>query len=339
MADNWRQPLPPVTVAGTVREGTVATALFFGLCASLLGVSGFETSSQFVEEQAPGVFVKTLRNMWTAVAFFNPLLAFLSICVLPLSTLRDPDNTKTVLGQMGRVAGGEWLQYTVSIDAFVVLSGAVLTSYVGVTGLMRRMAMDRCLPQMLLHENAWRGTNHYIIFGYFFVSSSLFLILHGNIDSLSNIYTVSFLAVMALFAIGCMLLKYKRPTLPRDERSTWIGAIVGLVLVIAGIFGNLLLAANSVIYLFLLYFGLTTAAVVVMFQRLVVLKARAARGLGAVRGSETHPSMPFPALPQLLHRLSGAKGVRALVGHNLRDYLRRVIRDINETPFVFFTKR
>lgn len=30
----------------------------------MLGVSGFETSSQFVESQKPGVFVKTLRNMY-----------------------------------------------------------------------------------------------------------------------------------------------------------------------------------------------------------------------------------------------------------------------------------
>ena len=30
-----------------------------------------------------------------------------------------------------------------SLDAFLVLSGAVLTSYVGVEGLMKRMALDR----------------------------------------------------------------------------------------------------------------------------------------------------------------------------------------------------
>ena len=31
----------------------------------------------------------------------------------------------------------------VSADAVCVLSGAVLTAYVGVTGLIRRMALDR----------------------------------------------------------------------------------------------------------------------------------------------------------------------------------------------------
>ena len=45
----------------------IPLALFFGFSAALLGISGFESSSNFVEEQAEGVFPKTLRNMWIAV--------------------------------------------------------------------------------------------------------------------------------------------------------------------------------------------------------------------------------------------------------------------------------
>ena len=39
-------------------------ALFFGFSTAMLGVSGFETSANFVEEKKSGVFPKTLRNMW-----------------------------------------------------------------------------------------------------------------------------------------------------------------------------------------------------------------------------------------------------------------------------------
>ena len=45
---------------------------------------------------------------------------------------------------------GRALQWWVSLDAVLVLSGAVLTSFVGVNGLVQRMALDRCLPQFLL---------------------------------------------------------------------------------------------------------------------------------------------------------------------------------------------
>jgi len=43
-------------------------------------------------------------------------------------------NKDTVLSAMALTVGGEHMQTWVAIDAFVVLSGAVLTSYVGITG-------------------------------------------------------------------------------------------------------------------------------------------------------------------------------------------------------------
>lgn len=47
---------------------------------------------------------------------------------------------------------GEAFAFWVSLDAFVVLSGAVLTAYVGISGLLARMAKDRCLPQFILRK-------------------------------------------------------------------------------------------------------------------------------------------------------------------------------------------
>jgi amino acid transporter len=53
--------------------------IFYGFALALLGVSGFETSSNYIEEQKPGVFPKTLRNMWYVVSLFNPCKYFSSI--------------------------------------------------------------------------------------------------------------------------------------------------------------------------------------------------------------------------------------------------------------------
>ncbi|CAN0447976.1 unnamed protein product, partial [Ectocarpus sp. 12 AP-2014] len=72
---------------------------------------------------------------------------------------------------------GEVFAFWVSLDAFVVLSGAVLTAYVGISGLLARMAKDRCLPQFMLRKNKWRGTYHYIIFGFFLLATSQVIIL------------------------------------------------------------------------------------------------------------------------------------------------------------------
>jgi hypothetical protein len=51
---------------------SIPTDIYYGFSLALLGVSGFETSSNYIEEQGPGVFPKTLRNMWYVVSLFNP---------------------------------------------------------------------------------------------------------------------------------------------------------------------------------------------------------------------------------------------------------------------------
>jgi amino acid transporter len=61
LRNNLSTDFPDINMAGSIVSGNVATAVFFGTSAAMLGISGFESSSQFVEEQAPGVFRKTLR--------------------------------------------------------------------------------------------------------------------------------------------------------------------------------------------------------------------------------------------------------------------------------------
>ncbi|MFA6401292.1 MAG: APC family permease [Salinivirgaceae bacterium] len=116
---NWNLPLS---------SGSIKNALFFGFAAAMLGISGFESSSNYVEEQQEGVFRKTLRNMWGVVSFFNPVLAFLLICIIPLAQVGE--HQESLLAFLGKTAGGNWLAFIISIDAVLVLCGAVLTSFV-----------------------------------------------------------------------------------------------------------------------------------------------------------------------------------------------------------------
>jgi amino acid transporter len=256
---NWQAPPP----------GGFLTSVFFGFSAAMLGISGFESSANFIEEQKPGVFPITLRNMWIAVAIFNPLISFLSIGLLPMA---DVARYKTdLLAQMGLVSGGAWLRQLISLNATLVLSGAVLTSYVGVTGLVRRMSLDQCLPQFLLIENRWRRTNHWIIVLFFAVCCSILLITAGQIETLAAVYTLSFLGVMALFAVGNMLLKVERATLPRDVRASWAAASFGLLAIVVGLLGTLLLNPQYV-RIFGVYFSFAIAAVAFMFLRVQILK-------------------------------------------------------------------
>ncbi len=139
----------------------------------MLGISGFESSANFVEEQKPGVFPKTLRNMWIAVTVINPVIAILAIAVIPIAQVGE--NKESLLSFLGNQTGGSWLSWLISLDAFLVLSGAVLTSFVGVGGLMKRMSLDRILPQLLLKETKAGSTPRILIIFFVLCISILFI--------------------------------------------------------------------------------------------------------------------------------------------------------------------
>jgi len=244
-------------------------AISLGFSAALLGISGFESSANFIEEQKQGVFPKTLRNMWVVVLIFNPLVSLLSLGLLPLATIQEvpPD----LLATMGTLSLGPLFGKLVSLDAVLVLSGAVLTSYVGVTGLVRRMSLDRCLPQVLLRENSWRRTNHWIIIGFFGICTSVLFVSRGNISTLAGVYSLSFLGVMALFAVGNMLLKRVRKGLLREVRASWLAVIVALLGAIVGLAGNVFMDSSNAM-VFGAYFLAVWCVIALMFMRIQILK-------------------------------------------------------------------
>ncbi len=296
---NFEAPLP----------SGVMTALFFGFAAALLGISGFESSANFVEEQAEGVFPKTLRNMWVAVTIFNPGMAILALALVPIADVDQ--HQEALLAHMGELAGGPWLSWLVSMDAVLVLSGAVLTSFVGVNGLVRRMTLDRCLPQFLLRTNP-RGTTHRILITFFLLAVSVLLITQGDLRALAGVYTISFLGVMVLFGLGNILLKVKRAGLPRPVRASWLGVLLAMAAVLTGLVGN---AVMNPMYLgvFLEYFIPTLLIVSIMLGRITLLKMM----LFVVRA----------VLSYLVQRIG-----------SVTASIRTKIDDINAQQIVFFTR-
>jgi len=260
LLDNWQHR----PAAGFGR------AVFLGFAAGMLGISGFESSANFIEEQKPGVFPKTLRNMWVAVFVFNPLISLLALGMLPVGQFSE--HQETLLSVMGNHSAGEWLGWWVSVDALLVLSGAVLTSYVGVTGLVRRMALDRIMPAFLLRENSWRRTPHRIIIAFFLLCCSILFITHAEVETLAGVYTLSFLGVMLLFAVGNRLLAVTRGRLPRAARASWPTVLLAMAAVLVGLVGNVLKNPSDT-GIFLVYFAVTVGVVSVMFQRVRILYA------------------------------------------------------------------
>ncbi len=262
---NWKLPV----------EGSISAAVFLGFSASMLGISGFESSANYVEEQDRGVFVKTLKNMWIIVSVINPLMAFLAISLIAIPEIKEL-HSDVLLSQMGNVTGGYWLGWIISVDAVIVLSGAVLTSFVGVTGLLERMTLDRILPPFFLKKNK-QNSSYRIIILFLLISLSVLLITEGKVEALAGVYTISFLSVMGLFAVGNILLKVKRAKLPRLHKAPWISVFIALTGVITALTGNILIKSSdpdipSNFYIFLEYFIPSILFIIIMLNRIVLLR-------------------------------------------------------------------
>ncbi len=244
-------------------------ALSLGFSAALLGISGFESSANFVEEQDVGVFRKTLRNMLIAVAIFNPIISIISLNLLPLEEIVG--HKDYLLSEMAHLMGGQTFKVIIVLDATLVLSGAVLTSFVGITGLMHRMALDQCLPRFFLKKNR-RNTSHRIIITFFLLCASILLVTKGNLLSLAGVYTISFLGVMTLFGFGDILLKTRRKELKRTYRAGWTTILVAITATTVGMVGNVFIDSKNLLY-FMQYFVPTVCLVVLMYLRIPILKA------------------------------------------------------------------
>lgn len=297
-------------------ENSIWYAIFFGFAASMLGVSGFESSANFVEEQQKGVFPKTLKNMWVIVSIINPLMAVFALSLFAIPVLQSSDYQNTLLVQMGDFVGGEWVAAVIAIDAFLVLSGAVLTSFVGVTGLLERMTLDRIMPQFFLKKNK-RGSSYRIIILFFILAVSVLLITNGNVALLAGVYTISFLSVMALFAIGNILLKIRRNQLPRPEKATWASVLLAIIAVSCALVGNILMEPKdglpSNTSVFLNYFIPTIIFIIIMLNRTVLLKL----------------------VLQVIYAIFNP--LRRLVSSTDKK-ITQTINKINDQEFVFFTK-
>lgn len=288
---------------------SLSTAIFLGFSTAMLGITGFETSANFIEEQKQGVFPKTLRNMWLLVMVINPVIALLAVAIMPLDVVGG--HQEAFLSFMGNETGGAWLATVVSIDAAIVLSGAVLTAFIGVSGLMKRMTLDRIFPQALLKENS-RGSSPRIMILFYLLCFSILFITEGALAPLAGVYTISFLSVMAFFGFGNLLLKIKRGRLPRPEYAPVPIVLLGILGILIALYGNVKLHPDYLV-VFLQYFIPAILIIYVFLKRKVVIHY------------------------MLLYANSVFDKIQK-VSVLSRFHLTKEMRKLNKQPFVYFTK-
>jgi amino acid transporter len=287
---------------------------YLGFSACLLGVSGFESSANFVEEQKKGVFRKTLRNMLVGVAIFNPLIALVILNTLPLEVIKTAKDF--VLSDAAKILGGSWYQYVIVADAFLVLSGAVLTSFIGVSGLVHRMSLDNCLPSFLSKVNA-KGSFPRIIIAFFLLCSSILIITKGELLSLAGVYTIAFLGVMSLFALGNMILKESRTELKRTYSAPLIMVVPAFFATMLGIVGNIRIDQTNLAFFETYFFPSITLVFLIVYQDAVLKFFR-------------RISTPFPSLHNyIIRHFDDMINGRFLIFINHPNRLYEILRYVN----------
>ncbi len=251
-------------------QGGFWNTMFLAFSASLLGVSGFESSANFVEEQKQGVFRKTLRNMLIGVAIFNPLISLVTLNSMPLNEIGAAKDF--LLADAAQVIGGDYFKYMIVADAFLVLSGAVLTSFVGIGGLVYRMASDSCLPNFLTKINS-KGSYPRIIIGFFILCSSILVITQGELLSLAGVYTIAFLSVMSAFALGNLILKESRTELKRTYSAPVFFVLFAFVSTFIGIIGNIFIDHKNFQYFSIYFIPALFIVVTIIYEDLLLKMA------------------------------------------------------------------
>ncbi|SDE19308.1 Amino acid permease [Pedobacter soli] len=236
-------------------------------------------------------------------------MALTAVAVLPLSEIAA--NKEALLSHLGADTGGHWLATFISVDAVLVLSGALLTSYLGVNGLIKRMTLDRILPQFLLKENN-RGSSPRILILFYLLCLSVLFITRGALGPLAGVYTISFLLVMIYFGFGNLLLKIKRSRLPRQERATTISVALAILAVVSALYGNIIMHADYLI-VFLQYFIPAIIIIFMLLSRNLLLK------------------YILVVVDSFFDTLKRAAALTRL-------HLNRSLRKLNDQEFVYFTK-
>lgn len=286
--------------------------IVLGFAYAFLGITGFESAAQIIEEiEAPNwrSVQKVYLTIVALVTFTSPVSSALAMVMLDPATIDAQKDS--LLSSMAFLEGGNVLRTLLVFNACFTLFAAVNTAFAGATGLMTTMGKQGNLPGIVLKR--WTDYSP-ILKGFPFVAlpfASLCLLMllafPGEVDKLGAIYGMAFLGVMTSYCIGVVLLRLHQPK--KVARAPWISkvtvAIMNRRLPIAPMAGAALLLCAEITQLVSeheardLGIQLFLAVLLVMvYYRLGQIEKRMVRlpdlrlGLGKYRAAETMPDLP-----------------------------------------------
>lgn len=125
----------------------------------------------------------------------------------------------------------------VVVDAVVVLCAGVLTGILSACELLVKLSCDLILPRVFLATVPATGAPYVAVISFIAFSALIYASTGANLIVISQMFAMVWLAVMALFPVSLLLLRFSRPRLPRASQCSLFvvaGAISVTVTVAAG---------------------------------------------------------------------------------------------------------
>ena len=203
--------------------------LMYGFAAGFLGITGFESAAQIVEElEAP--VLDTVRKLYKTVVVLvsltAPAISFLCLALLTQGEVEG--KLDYLLSGLAEKLGGRFLLTVIVIDATLTLFAATNTAFVGFIGLATTMAKQGNLPRLALYRISHKFPKlqgyPMIALPFMFVAMSMCALVAGETEILAKVYEIAFLGVMVSFCIGVVLLR-NRP-LRKDTPKSFLSKLM-----------------------------------------------------------------------------------------------------------------
>jgi basic amino acid/polyamine antiporter, APA family len=225
---NWTPFIPPETVDGKYGwMGVVRAAgvVFF----AYIGFDAVSTAAQEAKNPQKDMPIGMLASLGICTVLYIAM-ALVMTGLAHYTELNVPHPVDVALSKAG--PGLAWLNYLVDIGAIAGLASVVLVMLMGQPRIFFSMSRDGLLPPVFgkVHRRfqtpyvttILTGVVAAVIAGFFPIG------LLGELVSIGTLF--AFVVVSA----GVMVLRYKRPDLPRPFKTPWVPVVPALGVIVCG---------------------------------------------------------------------------------------------------------
>ncbi len=200
----------------------IVLGLCVGLGHSLLAMSGEESLAQVYREiEAPKL--KNLKKTAVMIGLFSllftSLMTFFAVMIIP-DDIRISQYADNLIGGLAmHVYAPQWLRLSLNalvvLVGFLILSGAVNTSFVGSNGVLNRVAEDGVLTDWFRIPHPKYGTTAHTIHFIVILQLLTVLLCRGDVYLLGEAYAFGVIWSFTLKTLAMIVLRYKDKT-PRE---------------------------------------------------------------------------------------------------------------------------